>query len=165
MPIHNNFAPNLPMPGIGVGGIMFNQCGEVLLIKRNQAPACGLWSIPGGRLEPGENLAFACQREVYEETNLQILVTQVVAVVERKLEGFHYVIIDFLAELVEPENCIPVAQSDVAEARWVSPADFDEYKLVEGLAEIILRTRGHVSNNTLAGLAANPSLIEDYILL
>ncbi len=93
-----NFDVNLPKPGLGVGGVVFNKSGEVLLIKRNQAPACGLWSIPGGRLEPGENLASACVREFYEETSLEVEVKKVIAVVERKLEGFHYIIVDFLVD-------------------------------------------------------------------
>jgi 8-oxo-dGTP diphosphatase len=83
----NNFK-SLPTPAIGVGGIVFNHRGEVLLIQRNQPPATGLWSIPGGKLEPGESLAEACHREVKEETGLKVQVTAVVAVVERQSEGF-----------------------------------------------------------------------------
>lgn len=159
-----NFAGTLPTPAIGVGGIVFNNRDEVLLIKRNKAPASGLWSIPGGRLEPGECLADACQRELYEETGINVKVNKVIAVVERKLEGFHYVIIDFLAELIEPNNCHPSAQSDVAEASWVHIDDLNRYALVEGLAEILLRAYAAKTGTSPSGLSPNADLATDYVL-
>lgn len=131
---------SLPVPTLGVSGIVFNQHKHILLIQRNQPPAMGMWSIPGGKLEAGESLVEACRREIKEETGLDTVVKQIVAVVERRVEGFHYVIIDFLALLAGEENCRPVAKSDVSEARWVSLDQLDAYDLVEGLAEIILRT-------------------------
>lgn len=141
-----------PEPGIGVGGILFNDCQEVLLIKRNQPPAQGFWSIPGGRLEAGESLVAACCREFYEETNLTVAVKHLAAVVERRLEGFHYVIIDFCVELIDPTNTQPVAQSDVSEARWVPMAELDSYDLVIGLADIINRAYSGWSQSQPVGL-------------
>ncbi|NOS73622.1 MAG: NUDIX domain-containing protein [Methyloglobulus sp.] len=131
---------SLPVPSIGVGGVLFNGHQQVLLIKRNQPPAKGLWSIPGGRLESGESLVEACRREFYEETNLDVQVKHVVAVVERRLEGFHYLIIDFWVQLVDENKCFPIAQSDVVEAKWINLDDLGSYNLVVGLAEIIVRT-------------------------
>ncbi len=90
----------LPVPTLGVSGIVFNQKNQILLIRRNQPPAMGFWSIPGGKLEAGESLAEACQREIKEETGLITEVKHIVAVVERRVESFHYVIIDYLAQLV-----------------------------------------------------------------
>ncbi|MEO6395358.1 MAG: NUDIX domain-containing protein [Devosia sp.] len=43
---------------------------EVLLIQRNRAPSEGLWTLPGGRLEPGETAEAAAAREVKEELGL-----------------------------------------------------------------------------------------------
>jgi 8-oxo-dGTP diphosphatase len=141
-----------PVPSIGVGGLLFNQHQQVLLIKRNQPPAQGLWSIPGGKLESGESLVEACRREFYEETNLDIEVRHIVAVVERRLEGFHYVIIDFFVQLVDEDNCVLIAQSDVDEAKWVGLEELMEHDLVVGLAEIIRRTYGCLDKVVLGGL-------------
>ena len=148
----NHQSKTLPIPNIGVGGILFNKHQQVLLIKRDQAPARGLWSIPGGRLEPGETLLEACRREFYEETNLHVEVKQIVAVVERKLEGFHYVIIDFFVELQNEKVCVLIAQSDVSEARWISLDDLGDYDLVVGLAGIIRRTYAWLDKDRLGGL-------------
>lgn len=155
----------LPVPAIGVGGIAFNQRGEVLLIKRNQAPASGFWSIPGGKLEPGEFLATACQREFFEETAVAVEAGNIVAVVERKLEGFHYIIIDFLVKLADEQNAIPTAQSDVAEAKWISLPSLGQYPLVEGLKDIILRAYASQGvGNQRSGLHVAEKLPTDFIL-
>lgn len=128
---------NVAVPAVGVGGILFNESREVLLIKRNQPPAQGLWSIPGGKLEAGESLVEACRREFHEETGLRVEVRHIAAVVDRQLEGFHYVIIDFHVVLIDPTHCKPVAQSDVLEAKWIPLDGLGQYDLVVGLAEII----------------------------
>jgi mutator protein MutT len=160
----NNYNP-LPTPAIGVSGIVFNHRGEVLLIQRNQPPAAGLWSIPGGKLEPGESLVEACHREVKEETGLKVEVTAIVAVVERQSEGFHYVIIDYLALLKNQETQVPSAQSDVSDAKWVGLDQVCDYALVEGLEEIIMRTYALYKNNLSGGLHDVNSTGKDYILL
>lgn len=154
----------LPVPSIGVGGVLFNKHRQVLLIKRNQPPAQGLWSIPGGKLEPGESLVEACRREYYEETHLDVEVKQIVAVVERRLEGFHYVIVDFFVELVDEGKCFPIAQSDVAEAKWVSLDGLGQYELVVGLADIIARTYGCLGKGGLTGLQDVDLAGTDFIL-
>jgi len=154
----------LPAPALGVGGIVFNNQQQILLIQRNQPPAMGFWSIPGGKLEAGESLAEACKREIKEETGLDTDVKHIVAVVERRIEGFHYVIIDYLALLVAEESSQPIAQSDVSEARWVSLEHLGDYDLVAGLAEIIWRTYNAHSGNHIAGLYDVDATGSDYIL-
>jgi 8-oxo-dGTP diphosphatase len=155
---------SLPKPTLGVSGIVFNNQKQILLIQRNQPPAMGFWSIPGGKLEAGESLVEACQREIKEETGLHTEVKSIVAVVERRVEGFHYVIIDYLALLADEENSQPIAQTDVSEARWVSLEHLSDYDLVEGLAEIILRTYDAYNGDHIAGLYDVDATGSDYIL-
>jgi mutator protein MutT len=162
--MQNHNAHSLPVPTLGVGGIVFNNQKQILLIQRNQPPAMGFWSIPGGKVEAGESLVEACQREIKEETGLDTEVKNIVAVVERRVEGFHYVIIDFFALLVDEENSQPIAQNDVSEARWVSLEQLIDYDLVEGLAEIILRTYNMFNGDHIAGLYDVNATGSDYIL-
>lgn len=56
-----------------VGGIVFDDAGRLLLIRRGHAPAAGRWSIPGGRVEPGESDVVAVARELREETGLAVV--------------------------------------------------------------------------------------------
>ena len=58
-------------PQVAVGAIVIND-GRVLLVKRSQPPSKGLWAIPGGRVELGETLKQAAEREIIEETGLTI---------------------------------------------------------------------------------------------
>lgn len=99
---------------------------KVLLVKRGRPPSQGLWSIPGGRLELGETLQAAAEREIFEETGVVIRATDPVFtfdIVERDDKGtiqFHYVIVDLAAEYLSGE---PIANDDAQEARWLSPQD------------------------------------------
>nr|MCS5566271.1 NUDIX domain-containing protein [Methylococcales bacterium] len=95
------------LPRVGVGAVVFDQQGRVLLVKRNSPPKLGYWTVPGGKQESKETLVQACTREVLEETGLSITVGPVVAVVERMQGIFHYVIIDFLASLADHSENTP----------------------------------------------------------
>ncbi len=87
-------------------------------------------------------MVAACQREVEEETGIgEIEVDCLVAVVERRVEGFHYVIMDFLAHLSQSIPPKPRAADDVLDARWVAESDFIQLDLAEGLLPILQRAR------------------------
>ncbi len=154
----------LPKPTIGVSGLVFNDQDQILLIKRNQAPAAGLWSLPGGKLEAGETLVAACRREVHEETGIDIEVKHLIAVVERQIEQFHYLIIDFYAKLVPGSAVVPVANSDVSEAMWLSMDEALKVDLVDGLEAIIVRSYQLYKAGSAAGLFDANGLNSDYIL-
>ena len=133
------------------------------MIRRNQPPAFGLWSIPGGKLEPGESLTETCRREISEETGLDTRPLALVAVVERRIEDFHYVVIDFLAQLISSDNEMPIARTDVSDVRWVSIERLKEYELVPGLEEIITRTDLALQEGKLPGLIDASGLGTDYV--
>lgn len=42
----------------------------ILLVQRALSPGFGLWSLPGGYLEPGERIQAACAREIFEESGI-----------------------------------------------------------------------------------------------
>ena len=58
-------------PQVAVGAIVIRD-NKVLLVKRKQPPSEGLWAIPGGRVELGETLQKAAEREVREETGVTV---------------------------------------------------------------------------------------------
>lgn len=100
---------------VAVGAIVVRD-GALLMIKRGRQPHAGLWSIPGGRVEPGEYLADALRREVREETGLEIDVGELVGILE-VLGDEHFVIHDYGATPRDDRE--PVASDDAAEIRWV----------------------------------------------
>ncbi len=118
-------------PRIGVGAVVFRE-NRVLLVKRNQPPGEGLWAIPGGRLDLGETMQEAAEREVMEETGVIIRARNPVYtfdLIERDDRGrirFHYVIVDLLADYISGE---PNPRSDASEARWIDLKELDELPL------------------------------------
>ena len=123
-----------PRPEVCVGAVVVDD-GRLLLVRRGHGPAAGLWSVPGGRVEPGETLAEAVVRELAEETGLEGVCDQLVGWVERIGEDHHYVILDFAVTLLESRA--PVAGQDAAEAVWVPLDAVAEQRLVDGLAEFL----------------------------
>ena len=57
-----------------VGAVVFDPFGRLLLVKRGHEPEKGKWSLPGGRVKPGETDEAAVQREIQEETGLSVIV-------------------------------------------------------------------------------------------
>ncbi|MFA5210892.1 MAG: NUDIX hydrolase [Patescibacteria group bacterium] len=52
--------------------IIKNEEGKILLTKRNVEPFKNTWILPGGRMKLGELPLITAQREIFEETGLQI---------------------------------------------------------------------------------------------
>lgn len=124
-----------------VGGIVRDPAGRWLLIRRGTEPGRGQWSIPGGRVEPGETLEAAVAREVLEETGVPVLVGERVGTVERDgRDGAIAVITDFVCTPRATDNGAmpePLAGDDATEARWVNPAEMSSYNLVVGLLDAL----------------------------
>lgn len=57
---------------LAASAVVVDADGRVLLVKRGEEPEKGRWSVPGGRVDPGETLAQAAVREAFEETGLQV---------------------------------------------------------------------------------------------
>jgi 8-oxo-dGTP diphosphatase len=134
---NERFYPNRPW--LGVGGIVFQE-DRVLLIKRGQEPGLGIWSIPGGAVDVGETVERAVQREIKEETGLEVEVRDLVAVFERiqpDPEGkifYHYVVLDYLC-LVQG-GCLK-ADSDAAEAGFFPLNQMNSLNLHQETRQVI----------------------------
>ena len=122
-------------PEVAVGAVVVVD-ERLLLIRRGRGVAVGLWSLPGGRVRRGELLAEAVVRELSEETGLEGVCGPLVGVVERFVEGQHYVILDHRVTLLEPDTA-PTAGDDASEVAWVPLSEVAEWPLVDGLAEFL----------------------------
>ena len=118
-----------------VGAVITDDRGRLLLIKRGHAPSAGLWSLPGGRIEPGETDAEALVREIREETGLMIEAGRLLGGVRRPgHDGDVFDIRDYAATVtggtLRPGD-------DAADARWVNTAEVGTLPMTEGLADAL----------------------------
>ena len=121
-----------------VGAVVRDENDRLLVIQRAHPPSEGMWSLPGGRVEPGETLAAAVRREVFEETGLHVDVGDVVGAVELAgTSGQVYAVTDFAARVADGTAPHPVAGDDAADARWVTRQELAELDTSPGLAETL----------------------------
>ncbi|WP_020586736.1 NUDIX hydrolase [Desulfobacter curvatus] len=113
-------------PALAVGAVVFKD-NRVLLVKRGNPPARGVWAIPGGSVELGETLKAAAEREVLEETGIVVKAGEPVFSFEsihRDDEDrvrFHYYIVDLAASYIRGE---PIPGDDALDAGWFSREEF-----------------------------------------
>ena len=109
---------------------------EVLLIRRGTPPRLGQWSIPGGRIEPGEPASIAAMRELREETGVEAEFLGLVDVVDWIDSERHYVLIDYAARWIARE---PVAGDDAADARFHPVAELQDLGMWDETVKVILQ--------------------------
>ncbi|MEL9940165.1 MAG: NUDIX hydrolase [Ignisphaera sp.] len=91
-----------PRYAIAAVGCVVVRDGRILLVKRGYPPRAGFWSVPGGAIEAGEDIAGAAVRELEEETGVRarpIGIIDVYNAITKDESGrvqYHYVILDVL---------------------------------------------------------------------
>lgn len=117
---------NVNRPQVGVGAVVFNDKGEILLVKRMYPPQQGKWAIPGGHLELGETIYDAAKRELFEETGLigePICIVNVDELIVKSSEGGirrHYILIDVLFKI---NGGYLKADSDAEDVKFFDPSN------------------------------------------
>jgi 8-oxo-dGTP diphosphatase len=118
-----------------VGAIIHDPSQRLLLIRRSHAPHAGAWSLPGGRVEPGESDAGALAREVFEETGLTVAVGALVGWVDRPGPPPSVFRIRDYACMVTGGALRP--GDDASDARWWSAGQAAALPLTPGLAQTL----------------------------
>jgi 8-oxo-dGTP diphosphatase len=121
-----------------VGGIITDDGGRLLLILRGHEPGKGLWSIPGGRIEPGETDAQALVREMREETGLIVTCGPLLGAVERPGLGGALIEIRDYRAIVTGGELVPGDDAD--DARWVTAAEAAQMDAAGQLTGRLLET-------------------------
>ncbi len=125
-------------PIVAVGTIILEN-DRIVLVRRANEPARGLWTFPGGAVALGEGLREAAQREALEETGLQVEVGELATVLDHVVRDeagrtqYHYVIVDYLAK---PTGGVLQPGSDVSDARWASLDDVNALEMTTKAQEL-----------------------------
>lgn len=117
-----------------MGAVITDDAGRILLVRRGRPPGAGLWSVPGGRVEPGETDAAAVARETREETGLAVTAGALLGSVVRDGPGVVYDIFDYAAAVA---GGTLRAGDDAADARWFTAAELDALAVTPGLLEAL----------------------------
>jgi len=132
-------------PLVGVGCLVLDSLGRVLLVKRAYPPGAGKWSIPGGHVELGEDIVEAAVRELEEETGIKAIpqgvinVDTLIVLDEAGTIKRHYVLIDILFK--DPQGT-PRPGGDAIEAGFYNLSEalnMDLTTSVRGLLEKIVK--------------------------
>lgn len=128
--------------------------GHILLASRARPPAEGLFSLPGGLVEPGETLEEAALRELNEEVGVAASIigfNDHVEVIERDGEGKvarHFVIASFVARWLSGEG---TPSAEARQVIWVKPEAIEGLRTTKGLARISARAIRVLEASALAG--------------
>jgi ADP-ribose pyrophosphatase YjhB (NUDIX family) len=124
-------------PVQAAGAIILARAGDlhVVVIRRGRPPRKGAWTIPGGRVEPGETSADAARREAREETGLDVRVLCETEVYMLEAFAIH----EHLCVPREPGLPALVAGDDADEARWVTLPDLATLEVHEDARAVIAR--------------------------
>ena len=123
-----------PVAPIVAVGVIIREDDRIVLIRRDQEPAKGTWTFPGGAVELGESLHDAARREALEETGLRVELGDVATVIDHVARDeagrvrYHYVIVDYFAR---PVGGSLQSATDVSDARWFCLAELDGLDMTE----------------------------------
>jgi 8-oxo-dGTP diphosphatase len=122
-----------------VGGLVYDPNGALLLVRRGHEPGKGLWSIPGGRVEPGESDAEAVVRELAEETGLVVAPGRLVGSVRRPgaRPGTEYEIFDYACTAT---GGTPRPGDDADALTWADAAAFTQLADTGALVPLLADT-------------------------
>ncbi|MFK7736672.1 MAG: NUDIX domain-containing protein [Pirellulaceae bacterium] len=113
-------------PVCAVGGIVVNERGEMLFIRRARDPGKGKWGLPGGFVDTGETGEQAVVREVREETGLEVTRAEYMMSHPNQYDYKNVIcpVLDlfYLVDVVS-HDAITLAEDEVEHSEWSRPTD------------------------------------------
>lgn len=121
--------------------------GRVLLICRARAPFLGDWTLPGGRVEPGESVEACAIREVREEIGIEIATLSPVLVMPVGSGGRFllqvYASTDFSGDIV--------LSDEVSDTAWLEPAAIAPRPITPDLMHVLATAFAGIEGREAAG--------------
>ena len=111
------------------GGLVSNRRGDYLLISRN-----GLWDLPKGHQDPGEDIAVTALREVQDETGIEDLeLRDLICITDHcyRRDGIWHLKHTWWYDMLytDPTDLTPQTEEDITKAAWVAKSSLPPYLL------------------------------------
>ena len=108
---------------LGVAGLVINEMGEWLVVKKRYGGLHGRWSLPAGFVNKDETVDEAVYREVKEETGVECLVQHMIGfrsgVIQNKISDNMAI---FLLRPIEKDPILQAQLSELYEVKWIHPS-------------------------------------------
>ena len=111
------------------GGLVSNRRGDYLLISRN-----GLWDLPKGHQDPGEDISLTALREVQEETGIDdLILRELICITDHcyKRDGIWHLKHTWWYDMLytDPTDLTPQREEDISKAAWVAKSSLPPFLL------------------------------------
>jgi len=111
------------------GGLVSNRRGDFLLINRN-----GLWDLPKGHQDPGEDIRDTALREVQEETGIDaLMLREMICITDHcyRRDGIWHLKHTWWYDMLytDPTDLTPQKEEDIAKAAWVAKSSLPAFLL------------------------------------
>ena len=122
--------------GLTVRGIIKNDSGEILIVKRHPKSRTDpeMWELPGGKVETGEHFADALVREIKEETNLNVNVGDFCEAVQNDYS--HKRTVQLMMYLDDVEGSVAISEEHT-EYMWASIEKIESLELSSSLKKLL----------------------------
>ena len=109
------------------GGLVRNRRGDYLLISRN-----GMWDLPKGHQDPGEDISVTALREVREETGIDDLQLRgLICITDHcyKRNGIWHLKHTWWYDMLDdkPIDLVPQTEEDISKAAWVAKSSLPAF--------------------------------------
>lgn len=127
------------------GGLVHNKRGDYLLIRR-----MGLWDLPKGHQDPGEDISVTALREVTEETGIENLTLENLICITDHIyfrAGKWHLKHTYWYNMLDssPVDLTPQREEDITVAAWVAKRGLDGYltNTFPSIQEVFLKNKKH----------------------
>lgn len=134
-----------------ISGCIIKRDNKILMVKEAKKLCYGQWNYPAGHLEEFEKIMDGAIRETFEETGCKVKLTGVLPIANIDLEKESYILIRFMAEIVE-EN-ISFDKREILEVKWIPIEEIKKMKKEELRGyEIGIKTIDDIESNNIYSL-------------
>ena len=138
------------MPAVIVGGVL-EKDNKYLLVQEAKEKCRGKWNLPAGHLDPNETLFEAAKREIKEESGLDVELSGVCQIGNRKLENDLFVSVIFSAKVINGD--IHFDPDEILDVKWFTYEEILSMKELLRNEHLILGAISNVRENLVAPIS------------